>query len=79
MASRLEQIIAVIVAVGLIAGVFFAFWHENERRYAALAITGCYGDAATQASNLGSAQDCAGARRLCRDAPPLVDWRHACN
>jgi hypothetical protein len=79
MASRLEQIIAVIVAAGLIAGVFFAFWHENERRYAALALTGCYGDAASQGSSLGSAQDCTGARRLCRDAPPLVDWRRACN
>ena len=77
MASRLEQIIAVIVAAGLIGGVFFAFWHENERRYAALSMTGCFGDSAS--SPLGVSQECNGARRLCRDSPPLLDWRHYCD
>ena len=52
-------------------------WRENERRYAALAITGCFGDSAQ--SPLGVSQECTGAKRLCRDSPPLLDWRHYCN
>ena len=52
-------------------------WRENERRYAALAITGCFGDSAN--SPLGASQECNGAKRLCRDSPPLLDWRHYCD
>ena len=76
-ASRGERIGALLVAAALVALVFFAFWRENERRYADLAMTGCFGDAARSA--LGASQDCVGLRRLCRDAPPLVDWRRACS
>lgn len=76
-AGRGEKIGALLVAAALLGLVFFAFWRENERRYADLAVTGCFGDAAR--SGLGASQDCIGLRRLCRDAPPLVDWRHACN
>ena len=76
-AGRGERIGALLVAVAVLALIFSAFWRENERRYADLAVTGCLGDAA--GSPLGSSQDCIGLRRLCRDAPPLVDWRHACN
>ncbi len=72
-----ERIGAFLVVAALVGLVFFAFWHENERRYADIFVTGCMGDAAPSA--LGSSQDCVGLRRLCRDAPPLVDWRHACN
>jgi len=52
-------------------------WRENERRYAALAITGCFGDSAQ--SPLAASQECNGAKRLCRDSPPLLDWRHYCD
>jgi hypothetical protein len=76
-AGRGERIGALLVAAALLGLVAFAFWRENERRYADLAVTGCLGDAAT--STLGASQDCVGLRRLCRDAPPLVDWRRACN
>jgi len=75
--GRGEWIATLLVAVAVVGLVFFAFWRENERRYADMAMTGCLGDASTSA--LGSSQDCIGLRRLCRDAPPLVDWRHACN
>jgi len=57
--------------------VLYLFWRENERRYDAFALTGCFGSAAT--SSLGSEQECTGARRLCRDAPPLIDWRRVCS
>jgi hypothetical protein len=76
-AGRGERIGALLVAVALLTLIFYGFWRENERRYADLRVTGCLGDAAGSA--LGSSQDCVGLRRLCRDAAPLVDWRHACN
>ena len=66
----------VAVAGSLVLSLVFLTWRENERRYAAFAMTGCFGDSATSA--LGASQDCTGARRLCRDAPPLVDWRSYC-
>ena len=34
---------------------------------------------ASAQSPLGVSQECNGARRLCRDSPPLLDWRHYCN
>jgi hypothetical protein len=66
----------VVVLGGLVGSLVLLVWRENERRYAAFAMTGCFGDSAT--SLLGASQDCTGARRLCRDAPPLVDWRRFC-
>jgi hypothetical protein len=68
----------VIMVVGsLIAALAVLVWRENERRYTALSMTGCFGDSAQ--SPLGVSQECNGARRLCRDSPPLLDWRHYCN
>ena len=67
----------VVVVVGsLVFSLLFLVWRENERRYAAFAMTGCFGDSAS--SPLGVSQNCTGARRLCRDAPPLIDWRRYC-
>ena len=66
-----------VVVAGVVLSGLFLFWRENERRYAALAMTGCFGD--TAGTPLGATQDCAGARRLCREAPPLLDWRHFCD
>jgi hypothetical protein len=70
---------AIKVAIGVVVGVVLAailalFWVENERRYAALSMTGCYGSSSLPPTM----QDCNGAKRLCRDAPPLIDWRQAC-
>ena len=65
-----------VVAGGLIFSLLFLVWRENERRYAAFAMTGCFGDSASSA--LGVSQNCTGARRLCRDVPPLIDWRRYC-
>lgn len=73
-----ERLIAALVAVAILASIAFAFWRENERRYAMLGITGCFAELAPPDSQIGS-QDCTGARRLCRDAPPLVDWRRLCS
>ena len=70
------RIVVTVVAAVLILAVVFVFWRENERRYAAFAMTGCFGDSKTSA--LGVSQACNGPRRLCRDAPPLLDWRHFC-
>jgi hypothetical protein len=71
-----ETLVVVAVAGSLVLSLVFLVWRENERRYAAFAMTGCFGDSAT--SPLGASQDCTGARRLCRDAPPLIDWRSYC-
>lgn len=71
-----ERIVAAVVGGSLVLSLLFLVWRENERRYAAFAMTGCFGDSAS--SPLGASQDCAGARRLCRDAPPLIDWRRFC-
>ncbi len=72
-----QGIVVAIVVGSLIAALAVLVWRENERRYAALAITGCFGDSAQ--SPLGVSQECTGAKRLCRDSPPLLDWRHYCN
>ena len=73
-----RQALVVIVVVGtLVATLAVLVWRENERRYAAFALTGCFGDSAD--SPLGASQDCTvGPRRPCRDAPPLIDWRSYC-
>jgi len=73
---RQKLVVAVIVG-SLIASLAGLVWRENERRYAALAMTGCFGDSVS--SPLGVTQECNGARRLCRDSPPLIDWRHFCD
>ena len=67
-----------VIAVlgGLVTSLAVLVWRENERRYAAFALTGCFGENA--GLPLGTSQDCTGARRLCRDVPPLVDWRGYC-
>ena len=70
------RLVVIAVVGGLVLAFLVPFWRENERRYAAFAMTGCFGDSATSA--LGASQDCTGARRLCRDAPPLIDWRSYC-
>jgi hypothetical protein len=72
-----SDIVVAVVFGSLVLSLLFLGWRENERRYAALAMTGCFGDSAR--SPVGGSQDCTGARRLCRDAPPLVDWRQFCN
>ncbi len=71
-----QGIVVAIVVGSLVAALAVLVWRENERRYAALAITGCFGDSAQ--SPLGASQECNGAKRLCRDSPPLLDWRHYC-
>ena len=71
-----EHLVVGAVVGGLVLSLVFLVWRENERRYAAFAMTGCFGDSA--ASALGASQDCTGARRLCRDAAPLIDWRSYC-
>ena len=73
--SKQDLVVAAVVG-GLVLSLVFLVWRENERRYSTFAMTGCFGDSATSA--LGVSQDCTGARRLCRDAPPLIDWRSYC-
>ncbi len=72
-----QNIVVALVLGSLIVALAVLVWHENERRYAALSMTGCFGDSAS--SPLGVSQECNGARRLCRDSPPLLDWRHYCD
>jgi hypothetical protein len=74
---RKDRIVAAVVGGSLLLSLLFLVWRENERRYEAFAMTGCFGDSAS--SPLGASQDCTGAKRLCRDAPPLIDWRRVCN
>jgi hypothetical protein len=76
MIGPVRWLVIVVVVGSLVGALGVLIWRENERRYAAFAMTGCFGDSA--ASALGASQDCFGAKRLCRDAPPLVDWRHVC-
>jgi hypothetical protein len=71
-----SKIVAAVVFGSLVLSLLFFVWRENERHYAAFAMTGCFGDSAN--SPLGASQDCTGAKRLCRDAPPLIDWRRFC-
>ena len=73
---RARIVVAAVVASLILSGLFL-FWRENERLYAALAMTGCFGDSASPP--LDASQECTGARRLCREAPPLIDWRHFCD
>jgi len=77
MIERVRWLVVVLVVGSLVGSLVVLVWRENERRYAAFGITGCFGDSATSA--LGVSQDCTGARRLCRDAPPLIDWRRFCS
>jgi len=72
--TRLDLVVAVLFG-GLLLLMGVLVWRENERRYDAFRVSGCLADSAA----LGIAQPCTGARRLCRDAPPLLDWRHACD
>ena len=77
MIGPVRWLVVVVVVGTLVGSLVVLVWRENERRYAAFAMTGCFGDSATSA--LGGSQDCTGAKRLCRNAPPLLDWRHFCN
>jgi hypothetical protein len=73
-----RQYLVVGIVLGLlIGGLVFLVWRENERRYDSFRLAGCLDDRAPSA--LGVSQVCTGARRLCRDAPPLIDWRHVCD
>jgi len=54
-----QGIVVAIVVGSLVAALAVLVWRENERRYAALAITGCFGDSAQ--SPLGVSQECTGA------------------
>jgi hypothetical protein len=72
-----DRLVVAVVVVSLILSGLLLFWRENERRYAALGMTGCFGDSTS--TPLDASQDCTGARRLCRDVPPLIDWRHYCD
>ena len=71
-----ERLVVAAVVGSLVLSLVVLVWRENERRYEAFAMTGCFGDSASSA--LGVSQDCTGARRLCRDAPPMIDWRRYC-
>ena len=73
----IRRLVAAAVVVAVLALLAIPVWRENERRYDALRITGCFGDSA--ASPLGASQACTGSRRLCRDVPPLIDWRGFCD
>jgi hypothetical protein len=74
--TRQDLVVAIIL--GLLIGVLVVLvWRENERRYDNFRLSGCLGDSGQSA--LGVSQPCTGAKRLCRDAPPLIDWRHACD
>ena len=73
---RTRLIVAAVVVAIIVLGLW-PVWRENERRYDALRMTGCFGDST---ATLGISQPCAGnARRLCRDVPPLIDWRRFCS
>ncbi len=74
--DRTGIVVAVVVG-SLLLSLLILVWRENERRYAAFAMTGCFEDSARSA--LGTSQDCTGAKRLCRDAAPLLDWRRFCH
>jgi hypothetical protein len=68
------QDLVVALVVGVLLGTLLVLgWRENERRYENFRLAGCLD------SSLGVSQPCTGARRLCRDAPPLIDWRHVCD
>ena len=71
-----RRVLAAAVVLGIVALLAIPVWRENERRYADLRLTGCFGDSA---GTLGVSQTCtSNVRRLCRDVPPLIDWRRYC-
>jgi len=70
--TRQDLVVAIVLGL-LIGALVVLVWRENERRYENFRLAGCLD------STLGVSQPCTGARRLCRDAPPLIDWRHACD
>lgn len=41
-----ERLVVVAGAGSLVVSLVFLVWRENERRYAAFAMTGCFGDSA---------------------------------
>ena len=70
------RLIAALVAIAVLLAVTWPVWRENERRYDDLRLTGCFGDA----GRYGVSQSCtSNVRRLCRDVPPLIDWRGFCS
>ena len=73
----LRRLAAAAVVAAVLTLLAVPVWRENERRYDALRMTGCFGD--SRASPLGASQACTGSRRLCRDVPPLIDWRGYCD
>ena len=71
-----RRLVVVLVVVGVLLALGYPVWRENERRYADLRLTGCFGEGP---GALGASQTCtANVRRLCRDVPPLIDWRRFC-
>jgi hypothetical protein len=70
------RLVGAVVLGSLVLSLALLVWRENERRYEAFALTGCFGEGASSA--LGASRDCFGVRRLCRDVPPLIDWRRFC-
>jgi hypothetical protein len=74
--TRRDVVVAVVVGA-LFLSLFVLVWRENERRYDGFRVSGCLNDSGQAA--LGVSQPCTGGKRLCRDAPPLFDWRHACD
>jgi hypothetical protein len=70
-----RRLVASLVVAAALLVLASPVWRENERRYADLRLTGCFGDTGVP----GVTQECTGnVRRLCRDAPPLIDWRRFC-
>jgi hypothetical protein len=72
-----RRLLTAVVVILVLLALAVPVWRENERRYDALRMTGCFGDSAS--SSLGVTQECTGGRRLCRDVPPLIDWRRFCS
>jgi hypothetical protein len=71
-----RRLLTILVVAAALLALGYPVWRENERRYADLRLTGCFGDS----GSAGVSQACTGnVRRLCRDAPPLVDWRRFCD
>jgi hypothetical protein len=70
--TRQDIVVAVVLGV-LVGTLVVLLWRENERRYDNFRLAGCLD------STLAVSQPCTGGKRLCRDAPPLIDWRHACD
>ena len=70
------RLVAALIALAVVVLVAWPVWRENERRYDDLRLTGCFGEPGSS----GVSQSCTGnVRRLCRDVPPLIDWRRYCS